>query len=109
MVGRERSALWTTIYAYAMGRGGHTHLTSPLPLHYPSLPPLADLAKDPALTEDVVWNLRTWPLELVQWQTTNSHRLDITFNPEEDRYKSSLVPRLRKMSIHLCGLGARLV
>lgn len=35
--------------------------------------------------EDVVWNLRTWPLELVEWETKNSHRLDIQFNPEQDR------------------------
>ena len=33
----------------------------------------------------LVWNLRTWPLELVQWETQNSHRLDIQFNPEPDR------------------------
>jgi hypothetical protein len=62
VVGREKSALWATIYAYAM-----------------------DLASDPELTEAVVWNLRTWPLELVEWNTTNSHRLDVTFNPEQDR------------------------
>jgi len=37
------------------------------------------------LIENVVWNLRTWPLELVEWETKNSHRLDIHFNPEQDR------------------------
>lgn len=47
----------------------------------------SDLAKDPDLIEAMVWNLRTWPLELVEWNTTNSHRLDITFNPEQDRYQ----------------------
>ena len=54
----------------------------PLPLSL-SLPP--DLVNDPDLVEGLVWNLRTWPLELVEWNTTNSHRLDITFNPEKDR------------------------
>ena len=38
------------------------------------------------LLEDLVWSLRSWPLDLVQWRTTNSHRLDIKFNPEQDRY-----------------------
>lgn len=47
-------------------------------------------AKDPSLIEDLVWNLRTWPLELIEWGTQNSHRLDITFNPEQDRYLSYL-------------------
>ena len=42
-------------------------------------------ARDPSLIEDLVWNLRTWPLELIEWETLNSHRLDITFNPEQDR------------------------
>lgn len=58
-----------------------------------SLPPFLpvslsyiDQVNDIDLTEILVWNLRTWPLELVEWNTTNSHRLDITFNPEQDRY-----------------------
>jgi hypothetical protein len=61
-VGREKSSLWTAIYAYAL-----------------------NLVNDTELTEALVWNLRTWPLELVEWNTTNSHRLDINFNPEQDR------------------------
>ena len=32
-----------------------------------------------------MWTLRNWPLELIEWETTNSHRLDIRFNPEQDR------------------------
>ncbi|CAI8038862.1 hypothetical protein GBAR_LOCUS21655 [Geodia barretti] len=63
IVKKEKSSLWTAIYAYAM-----------------------DLVNDPDLIEALVWNLRTWPLELVEWNTTNSHRLDITFNPEQDRW-----------------------
>ena len=41
--------------------------------------------------EQLVWTLRHWPLELVMWQTTNSHRLDISFNPEQDRYVLALI------------------
>ena len=41
--------------------------------------------KDPHLIEDIVWSLRMWPLELIQWSAINSHRLDIRFNPEQDR------------------------
>ena len=37
------------------------------------------------LTSDIVWSLRHWPLELIQWRTQNSHRLDIRFNSEQDR------------------------
>ena len=44
-----------------------------------------DMAKDSKLIEQLVWNLRSWPLELVMWRTNNSHRLDIRKNPEQDR------------------------
>ena len=55
---------------------------------------MADLVTDPDLIEALVWNLRTWPLELVEWNTTNSHRLDITFNPEQDRFVM-IIPRFK--------------
>ena len=29
----------------------------------------------PSVLEDMVWNLQTWPLDLVDWPTHNSHRL----------------------------------
>jgi hypothetical protein len=29
----------------------------------------------PDVLEDMVWNLQTWPLDLVDWPTHNSHRL----------------------------------
>jgi hypothetical protein len=29
----------------------------------------------PKLLEDMVWNLQTWPLDLVDWPTHNSHRM----------------------------------
>lgn len=62
VVASEKSSIWTVIYAYAMGK-----------MH------------DPGLIEQLVWNLRSWPLELVMWGTRNSHRLDIRRNPEQDR------------------------
>jgi hypothetical protein len=34
---------------------------------------------------DAVWNLRTWPLDLVDWPTQNSIRQDIVTDPEVDR------------------------
>lgn len=61
-VGKERSAAWTSIYGYITGEIDNVELTS-----------------------DIVWSLRHWPLELVQWRTQNSHRLDIRFNSEQDR------------------------
>ena len=63
VVASEKSSIWTVIYAYATGK---TH--------------------DPGLLEQLVWNLRSWPLELVMWGTQNSHRLDIRRNPEQDRW-----------------------
>lgn len=60
-VGPEKSSAWTAIYGYIMG------------------------VHSEEMIENVVWNLRTWPLELVEWETKNSHRLDIQFNPEQDR------------------------
>ena len=29
----------------------------------------------PSVLEDMVWNLQTWPLDLVEWPTHNSHRM----------------------------------
>ena len=41
---------------------------------------------DSKVVENLVWNLRTWPLELIEWPVENSHRLDISFNREQDRF-----------------------
>jgi hypothetical protein len=29
----------------------------------------------PSVLDDMVWNLQTWPLDLVEWPTHNSHRM----------------------------------
>lgn len=36
--------------------------------------------------EGILWNLRTWPLELVDWPVHNSNRTDIRFNPGINRF-----------------------
>ena len=41
--------------------------------------------RDMADLDDMVWTLRNWPLELIQWPMTNSHRLDLTFTGVADR------------------------
>jgi hypothetical protein len=35
-----------------------------------------------ALAGGIAWNLRTWPVELVDWPAKNSHRLDVTLDPD---------------------------
>jgi hypothetical protein len=30
---------------------------------------------------DIVWNLQTWPLELIDWPVQNSHRRDVWIDP----------------------------
>ena len=30
---------------------------------------------------DLLWTLRTWPLELIQWPVNNTQRLDIKYQP----------------------------
>ncbi len=32
------------------------------------------------------WNLRNWPLELIEWPVANSHRIDILYEAEGDRF-----------------------
>ena len=83
VVGPERSSAWTAIYGYCMGKFTSV-LLHPEQRPHSALSLLSGTKRD-QLIEDLVWNLRTWPLELVEWRTSNSHRLDIRFNPEQDR------------------------
>lgn len=57
-----RSALWNTIYLATHGTAGTQ----------------ADL-------EAIGWNLRTWPLELIDWPVQNSQRRDLTLALDTDR------------------------
>jgi hypothetical protein len=34
-----------------------------------------------AVLADILWNLRTWPLEITLWPSDNSHRKDIVIDP----------------------------
>lgn len=42
-------------------------------------------AMDDGAVADTLWNLRTWPLDLVDWPVANSHRLDVVIDPNVDR------------------------
>lgn len=65
-VGSERSALWGTIFLAARGA--------------------RDDAERGRVTADILWSLRTWPLELIDWPVINSDRLDLRFRPGADRF-----------------------
>jgi hypothetical protein len=58
---RLRSALWNAICASALG----------------------DVI--PGDADDAVWNLRTWPLSLIDWPAMNSHRLDVVLDSDGER------------------------
>jgi hypothetical protein len=36
--------------------------------------------------EGLLWNLRTWPIELVEWPVNNSHRIDLVYERTPDRF-----------------------
>ena len=59
----EKSSLWNVIYR-----------TSDVPSESAS-----------PMVEDALRTLRRWPLELIDWPTPNSHRLDIRINPDYTR------------------------
>jgi len=40
---------------------------------------------DADVLESIAWNLRSWPLELVNWPVHNSNRTDIRFAPGPNR------------------------
>ena len=55
----ERPNLWDAIYAVAGG---------------------LNAARDAAsIRNDVLWNLRSWPTELVNWPVDNTRRVDIVY------------------------------
>ena len=69
-IGSERSALWGAIYL-AEAAGGVAG---------------ASLLEAERALDDVLWSLRTWPLEMIDWPVTNSERLDITYRSAPDRF-----------------------
>lgn len=49
-------------------------------------PALISGSEAAAVAADVLWNLRTWSVELVDWPTQNSHRQDLARDPNADRF-----------------------
>ena len=52
----ERSSLWSAIHAGVTG----------------------DISS-PTIAADAIWNLQTWPLDLLNWNSTNEYRQDIVY------------------------------
>ena len=69
-VRRQRSSFWTA--------------------HYLAL----SNATDEQAVSDLIWNLQTWPLELIDYAVNNSQRLDIVLNREADRFGQPLTTRV---------------
>ena len=62
-----------------------------------------DGAERERVMADVLWNLRTWPLETIDWPVINSERLDITYRPGVDRFR-----RQRTRSVRVLPANERL-
>ena len=43
-------------------------------------------ARLPSDLASLVWNLRTWPMELINWNVSNSHRHDLYYSHEGDAF-----------------------
>jgi hypothetical protein len=71
IVRKERSALWT---AMAISVGSND-VVAP--------------SEQASSVKDVLWNLRTWPLDMIQWPVQNSHRLDIIYDRSINRFGSA--------------------
>lgn len=52
------------------------------------------------IVDDIMWNLRTWPLELIEWPMQNSHRHDIRFDPNTGRFGRSGTDNVRILPCH---------
>eukprot|EP00943_MAST-04B_sp_MAST-4B-sp1_P004601 g4601.t1 len=58
----ERPDLWDAIYLSMTGK------------------------KDASIVNDMLWNLRTWPLELITWHTSNIKRKDLIYDRDVTRF-----------------------
>ena len=65
-LGMERSALWGSIFLAAGGA--------------------RSAVEREAVLSDIMWSLRSWPLDMRDWPTRNSHRLDIRYRLGADRF-----------------------
>merc|ERR1712202_100296 len=68
---RERSSLWTSMFL-ALSKTARSG------------------AEYRQCVQDVLWNLRTWPLELIDWRRANSQRLDIRYKRDAGRFNNKL-------------------
>ena len=68
----ERSALWGAIFLAAGGARD-------------------DEEKERVLTGSVIWGLRTWPLELIDWPVYNQERLDLQWRGQGEKTRSRRV------------------
>ena len=87
IVRHEKSCLWGAIYLATSGTAPHAACATPSPLHHHSpvvLHPVTGIV-DMSVVQDILWNLRTWPLEWINWQANNSQRIDVRINPEVNR------------------------
>lgn len=69
----SRSDLWSAVFLAATGGSGNGD---------------QDTLRAQAQA-DLVWNLETWPLEVVNYPVNNSARVDVLFNPLQDRFHRS--------------------
>ena len=46
------------------------------------------------LQAGMLWNLRTWPLELIDWPFANAHRLDVRFRYQRTRFQKRQLERV---------------
>ena len=73
VISKERAGIWNTMALAALMKTGGI----------PDAPRGIGRSRDPATAvNDTLWNLRTWPLEWVEWATNNTHRLDIYFQKD---------------------------
>lgn len=73
IIAKERAGFWNTMALAALMKTGGI----------PAAPRGIGRTRDPAAAvQDTLWNLRTWPLEWVEWATNNTHRLDVYYQKD---------------------------
>ena len=80
MAETERPNLWNTIYLAA------TNFTNVA----------ADDVKK--RVNDILWNLKTWPQELIDWPVSNEHRVDILYDLAISRFHKAHIQSLKTRS-----------
>ena len=56
--------------------------------------------REPADVDSMLWNLRNWPLELINWPTSNTQRLDLQYKRDGAQWAKLLgQPNLRTTKV----------